>query len=121
MENFVFHRPKSVADAVAALKTAEDGTLPAGGAGPTPVPKADMARPSDVISLVATGELKVIKKDGDAIVIGALATHGEVADSDTVKKAIPALAELAGKIGDPQVRNRGTLGGSIAHADPAAD
>jgi carbon-monoxide dehydrogenase medium subunit len=121
MENFVFHRPKTVAEAVAALKGAEEGKLLAGGQSLIPVLKLDMARPSDVVSLGAIAELKSIARQGDAIVIGALATHADVASSDVVKGAIPALAALAGKIGDPQVRNRGTLGGSVAHADPAAD
>ena len=66
-------------------------------------------------------ELTGIRRDGDTLVVGAASTHAEVASSDVVRAAIPALAHLAGHIGDPQVRNRGTLGGSIAHADPAAD
>lgn len=121
MDNFNFHRPTTVADAVAALKGAEDGKLLAGGQSLLPVLKLNMAQPSDVISLAGIEELHGIVEDGDAVVIGAAATHAEVAESDVVQSRIPALAELAGRIGDAQVRNRGTLGGSIAHADPAAD
>ncbi len=121
MDNFVFHRPSSVADAVAALKQAEEGKLLGGGQSLIPVLKLDMAQPSDLVSLAGIAELKNIAKDGDDVVIGASATHMDVATSDVVKAAIPSLAALADAIGDPQVRNRGTLGGSIAHADPAAD
>ena len=66
-------------------------------------------------------ELRGIRREGDELVIGAMATHAEVAESAEARAAIPAVAELAGHIGDPQVRNRGTLGGSLAHDDPAAD
>jgi carbon-monoxide dehydrogenase medium subunit len=121
MENFAFHRPKTVADAVAALKKADEGKVLAGGQSLIPVLKLDMAQPSDLVSLSGIAELKAISKNGDNIVVGAAATHMDVATSDVVKGAIPALAALADEIGDPQVRNRGTLGGSIAHADPAAD
>jgi carbon-monoxide dehydrogenase medium subunit len=121
MENFNFHRPKTVADAVSALKSADEGKLLAGGQSLLPVMRLDMAQPSDVISLSGVDELKGICMDGDTVIIGAATTHAEVAADDKVKDKIPALAELAGHIGDPQVRNRGTLGGSIAHADPAAD
>ena len=121
MENFAFHRPNTVAEAVAALKKAEEGKVLAGGQSLIPVLKLDMAQPSDLVSLAGIAELKKIDKSGDSIVIGASATHMEVATSAAVKNAIPALSTLADQIGDPQVRNRGTLGGSIAHADPSAD
>src|SRR5262249_41897917 len=75
----------------------------------------------DLVSLADCKELRDIRVDGDKLVIGALATHDEVSRSPEVKRAIPALATLAAGIGDAQVRNRGTLGGSVAHADPAAD
>jgi carbon-monoxide dehydrogenase medium subunit len=73
------------------------------------------------VSLRDVAELKGVKKERGAITIGATTTHAEVAESEDVRGEIPALAELAGEIGDPQVRNRGTIGGSVAHADPAAD
>src|SRR5260221_3470058 len=87
----------------------------------TPTLKQRLARPTDVIALGKIAELAGIKKDGSAIVIGAMTRHADVAHSNIVKSAIPALADLADGIGDPQVRNRGTLGGSIANNDPAAD
>lgn len=121
MHDFNFHRPATVADAVAALKSADEGKLLAGGQSLIPVLKLDMAAPSDLISLAKIDELRGISEDGGAVVIGAGTTHAEVERSDLVRDKIPALASLASQIGDPQVRNRGTLGGSIAHADPAAD
>ena len=121
MYEFNVHNPGSVADAVSALKGADDGKFMAGGMTLIPTLKQRLASPSDVVDLGGLGELKGIKKNGDAVVIGAMTTHAEVAASDVVNAEIPALAHLAGHIGDPQVRNRGTLGGSIANADPAAD
>ncbi|MEM9193076.1 MAG: xanthine dehydrogenase family protein subunit M [Myxococcota bacterium] len=121
MQEFNYHAPKTVADAVTALKGAEDGKFLAGGQSLIPVLRLDMAAPSDLISLREIPELTAIRMDGDTLVIGALATHRAVEESDVVRQAIPALSEMAGHIGDPQVRNRGTLGGSVAHADPAAD
>src|SRR5258708_26943380 len=93
----------------------------AGGMTLIPTLKQRLARPTDVIDLGKIAELTGIKKDGSAIVIGAMTRHADVAHSNIVKSAIPALADLADGIGDPQVRNRGTLGGSIANNDPAAD
>ena len=93
----------------------------AGGMTLIPTLKQRLAKPSDVVDLGKIAELKGIKNEGNAIVIGAMTRHVEVANSDVVKSAIPALAELAGHIGDPAVRNRGTIGGSIANNDPAAD
>jgi len=121
MYDFEYHKPSSVADAVAALGKAEDGKFMAGGQTLIPTLKQRLAMPSDVIDLRAIAELKGIKEEGDAVVIGAATTHGEVASSNVVARAIPALAHLAGHIGDAQVRNLGTLGGSIANNDPAAD
>ncbi len=83
--------------------------------------KLRLASPSDVIDLRGVAELRGIRKDGGAISIGALTTHAEVAASKDVLQAVPALASLAASIGDPMVRNMGTLGGSIANNDPAAD
>jgi carbon-monoxide dehydrogenase medium subunit len=121
MYDFNYHRPKSVADALKQLGAAEDGKLVAGGMTLIPTLKQRLARPSDLVDLAAIGELKGIKREGNALVIGAMTPHAEVAASAEVRKAIPALAHLADGIGDPQVRNRGTIGGSIANADPAAD
>ena len=121
MYDFIYQKPASLADAAKAIAAAEDGKLMAGGMTLIPTLKQRLARPSDVIDLGKIAELAGIKKDGNAIVVGAMTRHAEVAHSEVVKAAIPALADLADGIGDPQVRNRGTIGGSIANNDPAAD
>lgn len=121
MENFTFHRPGTLAEAQDAIRGTDDGKFLAGGQSLLPIMKLDMAAPSDVVSLTRLDELRGIQRDGDSLVIGAAMTHAEVESSGEVRDAIPALADLAGGIGDPQVRNRGTLGGSVAHSDPAAD
>jgi len=120
MYNFEYHQAKSV-DEASKLSTKEDAKLMAGGMTLIPTLKQRLAKPSDVIDLGKIAELKGIKKDGNAIVIGAMTRHVDVANSDVVKSSIPALAHLAAHIGDPAVRNRGTCGGSIANNDPAAD
>jgi carbon-monoxide dehydrogenase medium subunit len=121
VKDFEFHRPSTIAEAVALLKQKPEAKLLSGGQSLLPVLKLELAEPTDLISLAAIKELKDIRVDGDRVVIGALVTHAEVNDSADVKSHVPALATLAGWIGDAQVRNRGTIGGSIAHADPAAD
>jgi carbon-monoxide dehydrogenase medium subunit len=119
MRDFNYQRPSSLADAAKALKG--EAKLMAGGMTLIPTMKQRLASPSDVVDLAGVKDLAGIKKDGNAIVIGAMTRHDEVAHSAEVRKAIPALADLADGIGDPQVRNRGTIGGSIANNDPAAD
>ena len=121
MYDFAYHRPKSVADAVALLKGKEEARPMSGGMTLIPTLKQRLARPSDVVDLGGLKELAGIKVEGDTLVIGGMTKHGDVAKSADVKKVIPALADLAGHIGDPQVRNRGTMGGSVANNDPAAD
>ena len=121
MYDFNYHRPKSLAEAARLLAGNDEAKLVAGGMTLIPTLKQRLARPTDLVDLAAIAELKGIKRDGDAVVIGAMTLHADVAASAEVKKAIPALAHLADLIGDPQVRNRGTLGGSISNADPAAD
>ncbi|MFT5176262.1 MAG: carbon-monoxide dehydrogenase medium subunit, partial [Gammaproteobacteria bacterium] len=121
MYNFNYQRPGSLDEAAKALAAAEDGTLVAGGMTLLPTMKQRLAQPSDLIDLNAIDSLASISRDGDSIVIGAMTRHASVARSALVKDAIPALADLADGIGDPQVRNRGTIGGSVANADPAAD
>jgi len=115
-----YQRAKSVADAAAALARSGGKAL-AGGQSLVGAMKLRLANPGTVVDLSGIAELKGIKKEGEALVIGALTTHAEVASSAVVKQAIPALAALAEGIGDRQVRNRGTIGGSIANNDPAAD
>ena len=121
MYEFNYQAPKSLADAIQAIANAEDGKLLAGGMTLVPTLKQRLARPSDLIDLAKVADLKGIKADGGTVTIGAMATHAEVAASDAVKTAIPGLAWLAGNIGDPAVRHRGTIGGSISNNDPAAD
>ena len=121
MYAFNYHRPDTLEGAVAALAAAEDGQVLAGGQTLLPTLKQRLASPSDVVDLAAVPGLAGISRDGDAIVVGALTPHADVASSAEVRGAIPALAALAEGIGDPQVRNCGTIGGSIANADPAAD
>lgn len=121
MQDFAFHKPGSIADAQAALGGADDGKFMAGGQSLIPLMKLDMAAPDAVVSLAGLDELRGISRDGDDLVVGAAMTHAEVSSSEEVQSTIPALADLASRIGDPQVRHRGTLGGSVAHADPAAD
>ncbi len=121
MYDFAYHRPKSVADAVKLLKGNEEARPMSGGMTLIPTLKQRLARPSDVVDLGDVKELVGIKVEGGNVVIGGMTRHGDVATSADVKSNIPALADLAGHIGDPQVRNRGTMGGSVANNDPAAD
>jgi carbon-monoxide dehydrogenase medium subunit len=121
MHDFTYHRPTSLADAAKALGGASEAKIIAGGMTLVPTMKQRLASPSDLIDLAGIAELKGIKLEGSTVTIGAMTTHAEVADSADVKKAIPALAALAEGIGDPQVRHRGTIGGSISNNDPAAD
>ena len=114
MHNFAYHRPNSVADAAKAIAGGSDSKIIAGGQTLLPTLKMRLASPSDLVDLGGVADLKGIKAEGDGITIGATTTHAEVACSAAVKAAIPALAVLAGGIGDNQVRNRGTIGGSLA-------
>jgi len=119
MYAFKYHRPSSVNDAAALAKGA--AKLLAGGQSLVQAMKLRLAQPSDIIDLGTVKDLAGIKSDGKSVTIGAMTRHAEVAHSADVRKAIPALAALAGMIGDRQVRAMGTLGGSIANNDPAAD
>lgn len=121
MQPFDFHRPPSVDDALAALRGAADGKFLAGGQSLLPVMKLDLAAPTDLVSLAGLDGLAGIRSEDDAVVVGATTTHAAVAGSDVVRDRIPGLVELVEAIGDPQVRNRGTIGGSLAHNDPAGD
>ncbi len=120
MYAFEFTRAKTVAEAAAAIAKSGGKAL-AGGQSLVGAMKLRLAQPGTLVDLSGIAELKGIKKDGSAIVIGAMTRHAEVAASAVVKGAIAALAVLAQGIGDRQVRNMGTLGGSLAHNDPAAD
>ncbi len=120
MYAFTYYHPTNVAGAIGHLAAA-DAKLLAGGQTLIPTMKQRLASPSAIIDLAKVSELVGIAREGDAIVIGAMTRHAEVATSALLHQTIPALAKLAGGIGDPQVRNRGTIGGSIANNDPAAD
>jgi len=120
MYAFDYQRPASVADAKAASSSG-DARFLAGGQSLIQAMKLRLSSSETLVDLGAIAELKTIKTDGSNVVIGAMATHATVAASADVKRACPALAELAAGIGDPMVRNMGTIGGSIANADPAAD
>ena len=121
MYEFSYKKVSSVEDAVAAMQSADDGKFVAGGQTMLPTMKHRLASPSDLIDLGGIGALNGISIDDDTVTIGAMTTHASVAASSEVQVAIPALAKLVGNIGDPAVRNRGTIGGSIANNDPAAD
>ena len=121
MYDFHYHRPKTLADAVGLLKGKDEARPMSGGMTLIPTLKQRLAKPSDVVDLGGIKELAGIKIEGNNVVVGGMTRHADVASSADVKGAIPALAYLAGHIGDPQVRNRGTIGGSIANNDPNAD
>jgi carbon-monoxide dehydrogenase medium subunit len=120
MYAFTYHHPLTVNDAIAGLAN-EDAKLLAGGQTLIPTMKQRLASPNSLIDLGRIAELAGISREGDSVVIGAMTRHADVAASDVVSGAIPALSALAHLIGDPAVRNRGTIGGSIANNDPAAD
>ena len=121
MYQFNYHKASNLADAAAAAGKSSDARLLAGGQTLIASMKLRLAAPADVIDLSGVPELKGIKVDGGSVTIGAMTRHAEVAASKEVQQAIPALARLAGEIGDRMVRNMGTLGGSVANNDPAAD
>ena len=121
MYEFNYHRPSSLDEAKKILGDNDEAKLLAGGMTLLPTMKMRLASPSDLIDLSNIDGLTEIKASGDAIEVGAMVCHAEVAASDDVRAAIPALADLAMSIGDAQVRNRGTIGGSVANSDPAAD
>jgi len=121
MHDFRYQRPTTVSEAVAASREAADGQFLAGGMTLIPTLKHRLAMPSDLIDVSGIADLGSITREGAAIGVGALATHDDVSSHAVVRNSIPGLAALAAGIGDPQVRNRGTIGGSAAINDPAAD
>ena len=118
---FTYSRAKSLSDAAAQIAANPDAKILAGGQTLIPTMKQRLASPAALIDISSLDELAFIRTSGDALVVGAGTKHADVAASDEVKKAIPALAYLAGEIGDPAVRHMGTIGGSLANNDPAAD
>ena len=121
-EPFEYHRPTSLAEATALLaEYGEDGKILAGGHSLIPLMKLRLAAPKHLIDVGRIAGLDTIREEDGKIVIGALATHYQLESSALVKSRCPLLSETAGEIGDAQVRNKGTIGGSLAHSDPAAD
>src|SRR5688500_15521933 len=121
MHAFEYHRPASAKDAVSAVGKKEEARYLAGGQSLVQAMKLRLSSPSDLVDLGMIKELAGIRASGSGVEIGAMTRHADVAASPEVKKAIPALAALAGIIGDRQVRHMGTMGGSLANSDPAAD
>ena len=121
MYQFNYHKASSLSDATSAAAKSSDARLLAGGQTLLASMKLRLVSPADVIDLSGVPELKGIKVDGGNLTIGAVTRHAEVASSKEVQQSIPALARLAAMIGDRMVRNMGTLGGSVANSDPAAD
>jgi aerobic carbon-monoxide dehydrogenase medium subunit len=121
MYEFKFSRPGTVRQAANLLAKTEDAKLVAGGHTLIPVLKQRLAKPAHLIDLSKIEGLDTIEMKGRSLVIGAMARHASVANSAVVGEAIPALAKLAGMIGDPAVRHMGTIGGSLANNDPTAD
>jgi len=118
---FEYHRPTTVEEAIGLLSEGDEVRALAGGHSLLPMMKLRLATPTALVDLSRIPGLDGIERDGDVLRVGALATHASVAASSVVREACPMLAEAAAGIGDRQVRNRGTIGGSVAHADPGAD
>lgn len=119
---FAYHRASSLAEAQALLQQyGEEAKLLAGGHSLLPAMKLRLAQPAHLIDIGSIAGLRYVREDEGHLAIGALATHNDLARDATVRKVCPLLAEVAAVIGDRQVRNRGTIGGALAHADPAAD
>ena len=121
MYEFSYHKPTSIESARQLFETLDEPSFLAGGHTLLPSMKQRLAAPSDLIDLSAISELSGISEENGQIVIGAMTCHDDIATSSIVGSSIPALSQLAGGIGDAQVRNRGTIGGSVSNADPAAD
>lgn len=121
MYDFNFHHPSSIESALALFGASDDPVYLAGGHTLVPSMKQRLRAPSDVIDLSGIEALRTIREEGDTLQIGSLARHAEVARSIEVASHAPVLSALASGIGDRQVRNRGTIGGSVANNDPAAD
>ena len=119
--NFDYYRARSLADAHALMAAHPGAKVLAGGHSLLPLLKLRLAAPLAVVDIGRVPELRGITRQGDQIAIGALTTHAELAASADLRAAAPALSQAAAMIGDPAVRNRGTIGGNVAHADPASD
>jgi aerobic carbon-monoxide dehydrogenase medium subunit len=118
---FEYRRVGTVDEAIQALSDGPDAKLLAGGHSLLPLMKLRLARPSLLVDISRLQDLKYVKEDGDRVAIGALTRHHDVANSEVLQELCPIVSYAAGEIGDPQVRHVGTIGGSVAHADPASD
>jgi carbon-monoxide dehydrogenase medium subunit len=118
---FEYRRVDTVDEAIQALSDGPDAKLLAGGHSLLPLMKLRLARPSLLVDISRLQDLKYVKEDGDRVAIGALTRHHDVANSEVLQELCPIVSYAAGEIGDPQVRHVGTIGGSVAHADPASD
>ncbi|MEV0563494.1 xanthine dehydrogenase family protein subunit M [Dactylosporangium sp. NPDC050588] len=118
---FDYLKPSTVEEAVTALGSSDDAKVLAGGQSLLPVLRLRLAAPALLVDLAGVPGLSGVRLDGDTLVVGAMTTHAEVASSPLVQRHAPLLAAAAATVGDRQVRHRGTIGGSLAHADPAAD
>jgi len=118
---FEYRRVDTVDEAIQALSDGPDAKLLAGGHSLLPLMKLRLARPSLLVDISRLEDLKYVKDDGDRVAIGALTRHHDVANSEVLQELCPIVSYAAGEIGDPQVRHVGTIGGSVAHADPASD
>ena len=118
---FAYEAPTTIDDAVKALGRSREVKVLAGGHSLIPLMKLGLAEPELIVDIGRIAGLREIKSENGAVTVGALATHRSIADNSTIARALAALAEAAAAVGDLQVRSRGTIGGSLAHADPAAD
>ena len=119
--NFDYEAPRNLTDALTLLQSREDAKILAGGHSLLPAMKLRLAQPTLLVDIGRIKDLSYIREAGDRIAIGAMTTHGDIAGSQLLRKASPLLALAAAHIGDTQVRNRGTVGGSLAQAHPSAD
>ena len=121
MYNFAYHKPKNITEAVNILQNTDDAKVLAGGQTLIATMKLRLASPTDIVDLSDIEELGTISKTDKGVVIGAMKTHTQVSQSEIIQKNIPSLSYMASQIGDQMVRNQGTIGGSVANNDPAAD
>jgi len=119
--NFEYHAATSVDDAIRLLSAHEDAKILAGGHSLLPMMKLRFAEPAHLVDINGLTELKGIQIEGDTIRIGAMTTENELIASETLQQHCPLLVDAAGLVADPQVRNRGTIGGDVAHGDPGND
>ncbi|MGO9198254.1 MAG: FAD binding domain-containing protein [Acidimicrobiales bacterium] len=120
-EPFEYRRASSVDEAIALLSTGGEAKLLAGGHSLLPLMKMRMSAPSLLVDIAGIRELSYVHEAGDHVAVGALTRHADLDRNEVLRREAPLLAHVAGQVGDPQVRHRGTIGGSIAHGDPASD